>query len=123
VLRILDGDTFEARVQLWPGLQVTTKVRLRGIDAPEMKAHCAEERARAEAARDLLKMMLADGEVVVARISLDKYGGRVLADAQPAAPPIFRRRCSRRAWFGPMPVAGARLGVSRQARDPSSQKE
>jgi endonuclease YncB( thermonuclease family) len=34
VLRVLDGDTFEARVRLWPGLDVTTKVRLRGVDAP-----------------------------------------------------------------------------------------
>src|SRR5688500_17296733 len=35
VLRVLDGDTFEARVQLWPGLAITTRVRLRGIDTPE----------------------------------------------------------------------------------------
>jgi endonuclease YncB( thermonuclease family) len=35
VLRVLDGDTFEARLHLWPGLEVTTWMRLRGIDAPE----------------------------------------------------------------------------------------
>jgi endonuclease YncB( thermonuclease family) len=51
VLRIIDGDTFEARVNLWPGLDVTTRVRLRGIDAPELKARCGEERIKAEAAR------------------------------------------------------------------------
>ena len=34
VVRIIDGDTFQARVQVWPGLSVDTKVRLRGIDAP-----------------------------------------------------------------------------------------
>ena len=33
VIRIIDGDTFEARVRVWPGLDVDTKVRLRGIDA------------------------------------------------------------------------------------------
>ena len=38
VLRVFDGDTFEARVRIWPGTDVTTKVRIRGIDAPEMKA-------------------------------------------------------------------------------------
>src|SRR5215208_1700589 len=54
VLRVLDGDTFEARVHLWPALDITTKVRLRGIDAPEMKARCREERNLAEAARDAL---------------------------------------------------------------------
>src|SRR5690348_13647193 len=55
VLRVIDGDTFEARVHLWPGLTATTRVRLRGIDAPELRARCAEERSRAEAAREALK--------------------------------------------------------------------
>src|SRR5215216_3144877 len=54
VLRVIDGDTFEARVRIWPGLDVTTKVRLRNIDAPELKARCTEEQMRAEAARDRL---------------------------------------------------------------------
>jgi endonuclease YncB( thermonuclease family) len=81
VLRVLDGDTFEARVHLWPGLDITTKVRLRGIDAPEMKARCREERARAEAARDALAAILAEGDLTVLRVDLDKYGGRVVADA------------------------------------------
>src|SRR4051812_18043178 len=63
VLRVLDGDTFEARVHLWPGLDVTTRVRLRGIDAPEMKARCGDERAKAEAARDALRAILDQGEV------------------------------------------------------------
>jgi endonuclease YncB( thermonuclease family) len=81
VLRVLDGDTFEARVRIWPGLEITTKIRLRGIDAPELKAHCAEERSKAETAREALKTMLAEGGVAVAHVGLDKYAGRVLADA------------------------------------------
>ena len=36
VLRVIDGDTFEARVHVWPGIDITTRVRLRGIDAPEL---------------------------------------------------------------------------------------
>jgi endonuclease YncB( thermonuclease family) len=36
VLRIIDGDTFEARVRVWPGLDVDTKVRLRGIVSAAM---------------------------------------------------------------------------------------
>jgi endonuclease YncB( thermonuclease family) len=81
VLRVLDGDTFEARVRVWPGMDITTKIRLRGIDAPELKARCADERSKAETARDALKAMLAEGSVAVAHVGLDKYGGRVLADA------------------------------------------
>ncbi len=87
VLRVLDGDTFEARVHLWPGLDVTTKVRLRGIDAPEMKARCREELTQAEAARDALVRILAEGEVAIGRVTFDKYGGRVDADAATRATP------------------------------------
>ena len=85
VLRVLDGDTFEARVHLWPGLEITTKVRLRGIDAPELKARCSEKRSKAEAARDALRALLDQGEVGIARVTLDKYGGRVDADASTGA--------------------------------------
>jgi endonuclease YncB( thermonuclease family) len=81
VLRVIDGDTFEARVHLWPGFEVTTRVRLRGIDAPEMNARCPQERIKAEAARDALAALLADRDLTVLRIGLDKYAGRVLADA------------------------------------------
>ena len=84
VLRIFDGDTFEARVNLWPGLDTTTRVRLRGIDTPEMKARCGEERAKAEAARDALRAIL-DHDVGISRVTFDKYGGRVDADVSTAA--------------------------------------
>jgi micrococcal nuclease len=59
VLRVIDGDTFEARVRVWPGMDITTRVRLRGIDAPELHARCADERAKALAARDALTRILA----------------------------------------------------------------
>lgn len=81
ILRVIDGDTFEARVHIWPGHEITTKVRLRGIDAPELKARCDEEAAQARAARGTLTRILDEGDVTIARVSLDKYGGRVVADA------------------------------------------
>jgi endonuclease YncB( thermonuclease family) len=81
VLRVNDGDTFEARVHVWPGIQITTKVRLRGIDAAEFKARCPDELRQAEAARDALRKLLAEGGVTIGRIAFDKYGGRVVADA------------------------------------------
>ena len=72
---------------LWPGLDITTRVRLRGIDAPEIKARCTEERVKAEAARDALRAILDQGEVGISRVTLDKYGGRVVADASTRATP------------------------------------
>lgn len=77
VIRIIDGDTFEARVRVWPGLDVDTKVRLRGIDAAELHARCASELEQAQAARAALEKILSDGGVTVSRVGVDKYGGRV----------------------------------------------
>ncbi|HEY0300261.1 MAG TPA: thermonuclease family protein [Rhizomicrobium sp.] len=84
VLRVFDGDTFEARVNIWPGMEITTRVRLRGIDAPEMSARCPDEQIKAEAARDALLRMLNEGSVAISRIGQDKYGGRVDADVSTA---------------------------------------
>ncbi len=77
VVRIIDGDTSQARVQVWPGLSVDTKVRLRGVDAPELRARCADEYAKAQAARAALETILAAGGVMISRVGIDKYGGRV----------------------------------------------
>lgn len=81
VVRTIDGDTFEARVHLWPGLEMTTRVRLRGIDAPELKASCSQELQMAEAAGSALRGLLEEGEVTIYNIGPDKYNGRVVADA------------------------------------------
>jgi endonuclease YncB( thermonuclease family) len=87
VLRVIDGDTFEARVHVWPGMDITTKVRLRGIDAPELHARCEDERVKALAARDALVRLLAQGAVGITSIGQDKYGGRVDADVSTAETP------------------------------------
>jgi endonuclease YncB( thermonuclease family) len=80
VIRTVDGDTFEARVHLWPGLDLNTRVRLRGIDAPELKASCPQELQLAEAASAALRGLLGEGEVTISNIGPDKYSGRVVAD-------------------------------------------
>ncbi len=112
VLRVLDGDTFEARVRIWPGIDITTKIRLRGIDAAELHARCDEERVKAIAAREALVRILAEGSVGVSNIGQDKYGGRVDADVSTAKTPDvsvsmldggFARRYSggrRESWCG-----------------------
>jgi endonuclease YncB( thermonuclease family) len=80
VIRTIDGDTFEARVHLEPGLDLNTRVRLRGIDAPELKASCPQELQMAEAATSALRALLGEGEVRIFNIGPDKYSGRVVAD-------------------------------------------
>ncbi|MEH2473134.1 endonuclease YncB(thermonuclease family) [Nitrobacteraceae bacterium AZCC 2161] len=80
VLHTIDGDTFGARVHLWPGLDINTRIRLRGIDAPELKGQCAQEVRMAEAAGDALTKLLGEGAVTIYNIGPDKYPGRVVAD-------------------------------------------
>jgi endonuclease YncB( thermonuclease family) len=81
VIRTIDGDTFEARVHLPPDLDLTTRVRLRGIDAPELKASCQQELQMAETATNALRALLAEGGVAIFNVGPDKYAGRVVADA------------------------------------------
>jgi len=87
VIRTIDGDTFEARVHLWPGLDMTTRVRLRGIDAAELKARCPEELRLAEAASAALRDLLEEGSVTITNVGPDKYNGRVVADAATSRTP------------------------------------
>lgn len=84
VLRVVDGDTFVGRVQIWPEIELTTRVRLRGIDAPELEASCVQERQQAEAARAALRKLLGDGAITIFNIGPDKYAGRVVADVASA---------------------------------------
>ena len=80
VERVIDGDTFVAVAQVWPGHSVRVSVRIRGIDAPEMKSRCASERAAGEAARQALEALIAGAPVEISNIGGGKYYGRVLAD-------------------------------------------
>ena len=77
VLRVIDGDTFEARVRIWSGFEINTRVRLRAIDAPELHARCASEYFKAEAARAALQRILSAGGVTVSQVGPDKYRGRI----------------------------------------------
>jgi endonuclease YncB( thermonuclease family) len=79
VLRVIDGDTLEARVHVWLGQEIVTKVRLAGIDAPELHARCAAERAGAEAARSALAALVEGRSVRLTDVRPDKYFGRVVA--------------------------------------------
>lgn len=79
VLNVIDGDTVEARVHVWMGQEVITRVRLKDIDAPEIAGACAPERLQAMKARDRLAVLVQGPGVVLAEVRPDKYFGRVVA--------------------------------------------
>ena len=71
-------------MRIWPGMDVTSRIRLRGIDAAEMHARCEDERIKAIAAREALAGILAEGAVGISSVTQDKYGRRVDADVSTA---------------------------------------
>lgn len=84
VVHVVDGDTFEARAAIWLGQSIEIRVRIAGVDAPELHARCDAERVRTEAARDWLVRRIEGAEVRLSEVHYDKYGGRVDATVHDA---------------------------------------
>ncbi len=95
VISVYDGDTFTVRVHpgrdfyvdIWPGLTVNlgldnisikTSVRLRGVDTPELRGKCEEEKEQARLARAFTIQALESGATLT-EVKKGKYAGRVIA--------------------------------------------
>ena len=86
IIRIIDGDTVEVDAHPWPGHAVRVSVRLRGIDTPERRSRCAEQRAAAQLARNELERLVSGVSTVeLINVAGGKYYGRVLADMKAGA--------------------------------------
>ena len=79
VVRVIDGDTIEVRAHIWLGQRVRVRVRLAGVDAPELDGRCPGERELARRARAFVAARVAGRAVVLLGVSYGKYAGRVLA--------------------------------------------
>ncbi|MES1991566.1 MAG: thermonuclease family protein [Pseudomonadota bacterium] len=81
---VVDGDTLMLKAHIWIAQTIEMKVRLLGIDAPELHGKCEAERAKAQVAKVYLGSLVAGRMLTMSEVSNDKYGGRVLArvDAQ-----------------------------------------
>lgn len=76
-----DGDTIRVDVEIWPQLTVHTSVRVRGVDTPEIRGACEEEKLKAIEARAFVATLLRHAALVqLTNIEPDKYGGRVDAN-------------------------------------------
>jgi micrococcal nuclease len=84
VLRVIDGDTFHARVHIWLGQTVDVKVRLKGVDTPEMNGKCAAEKKLARAAKKFTAEWLAGQKAQLTNVHYGTYAGRVLATTMDA---------------------------------------
>jgi micrococcal nuclease len=78
IIDVYDGDTCTAKVDLGFNVDFTIKLRLLGIDTPELRG---EERESGLVVRDLVREKILGKDVVI-KTSLDKTGkyGRYLAE-------------------------------------------
>jgi len=78
VTYIIDGDTFSAKVILKEDIQISVRVRIMQIDAPELKGECESEMVAAFAAKDRLGELIPIGSrVILTGVKDDKYLGRI----------------------------------------------
>ena len=81
VMRVIDGDTLEVQVMIWPRIVVSISVRVAGADTPETsRPKCPEEKALGVKAKELVQKLFPPGSVALLRnVTEDKYGGRIVA--------------------------------------------
>lgn len=82
VIRVIDGDTFDVRAKIWIGQYIETRVRLNGIDTPELRGKCDSEKQKAEKAKAILESLILNKSVYLDDIHGGKYAGRVIANAR-----------------------------------------
>ncbi|MDD9842176.1 MAG: thermonuclease family protein [Alphaproteobacteria bacterium] len=102
IITVIDGDTIQARIFIWLDLFVNVKVRLQGVDTPEINGKCGRERELAQQAKTFAETWLTesrthpnrasdkqnrskkiiDKAVVLINVQYGKYAGRVVADIQ-----------------------------------------
>lgn len=75
-LRVIDGDTIDAMVDLGFSVWVKKRVRLYGIDAPETRTRNLEEKARGFQTKERLVELLekSDNKFVLVSHGVGKYG-------------------------------------------------
>lgn len=74
-----DGDTLTVRARIWLGQEVVVRVRIAGVDAPELHGKCRRETRMAVIARDTLAGWIGGGPLTLSDLHYGKYAGRVIA--------------------------------------------
>jgi len=100
VLRVIDGDTIVVRAKVWINQEIETAVRVAGVDTPELRSACAEEKRLARAARRYVEAVVMGRWIALTEIHYGKFGGRVVgrvwtADGKDLAWLLIRRGLGR----------------------------
>lgn len=79
VVKVYDGDTIHIIAPLFNGVISRFRVRLNGIDTPELRTKNQWEKKAGYIVKDMLMEKIGDKIIELRNVSYDKYG-RILAD-------------------------------------------
>lgn len=91
VIKVIDGDTVEITLDLGFNIHTKQKIRISGINTPELKSKVPEEKIKAEKAKDFAQKWFdkhSRATIIVSTTKEDKYG-RVLGDFYVEGGPSF----------------------------------
>lgn len=79
IINIVDGDTVDADIDLGFKMSSTQRLRLLGVDTPELTSTFPPERQKAQEAKAYTKMRTLNADVLIETHKSDSFG-RYLAD-------------------------------------------
>ena len=75
LIRVIEGDTIDAYIDLGFSVKVKKRIRLHGINTPESRTRDLEEKAKGLAAKDRLKAILEGAKSIqLNSFGVGKYG-------------------------------------------------
>jgi len=75
LLKVVDGDTIDAKIDLGFSVSIKKRVRFLGVNAPESRTRDLEEKARGLAAKDRVKQLLeGTNKIQLTSHGVGKYG-------------------------------------------------
>jgi len=74
VVSVYDGDTVTVLIDLGLNIFAKRKVRLIGINTPEIRTRDADEKKRGLEARDYLRERVLEKEIIIHTVGKGKYG-------------------------------------------------
>ena len=75
VTRVVDGDTFDAQVDLGFGIYYRMRFRLKGIDTPETwRPSCDAEREHGQKATEFVHELIGGKEITIQTFKMGIYG-------------------------------------------------
>ena len=75
LLKVVDGDTIDAEIDLGFDVKIKKRIRFMGINAPESRTRDADEKVKGLAAKERVKGLLEDAEsITVKSHGVGKFG-------------------------------------------------